>query len=189
MMKPLRARHAASSINAGSMADIAFLLLIFFLVTTVILNEKGILVKLPKWEERPPAKPLKERNVLNVKIRQDNLLFVEGNLAKVEHLSDLTKTFVENPFKLKKYAEKPTKAIVSLQHDRGTSYDTYLQVYDAIKNGYQTLWEEKALALYHRPYAELKQVTKKKIRDQYPMVISEAEPFDVDGMNQEGIYH
>ena len=184
-MKSSRTRRAASSVNAGSMADIAFLLLIFFLVTTVILNEKGILVKLPKWEKDPPKKPLNERNVLNVKIRQDNLLFVEGNLAKVEHLSDLTKTFVENPYKLKKYAEKPTKAIVSLQHDRGTSYNTYLQVYDAIKAGYQTLWEEKALMVYHRPYRALKHTTQKKIRDQYPMVISEAEPFDVEGINPE----
>ncbi|MFZ1751822.1 MAG: biopolymer transporter ExbD [Saprospiraceae bacterium] len=74
-------RHMSNEINAGSMADIAFLLLIFFLVTTTISEDKGVLVKLPEWSpELPPPLPINERNVFSVLINAQNQLLVRGNL-------------------------------------------------------------------------------------------------------------
>ena len=76
MLKKKR-RKKDEPINAGSMADIAFLLLIFFLVTTTIAEDKGILVQLPRWEVTPPPSPVNERNVLNVLVNGKNELLVE----------------------------------------------------------------------------------------------------------------
>jgi|GEM_PF-4523410 len=76
-------------INAGSMADIAFLLLIFFLVTTTIAEDKGVLVKLPPWvEEDQPEQVIKERNVLTVLINAQNQLLVEGEEMDIDDLRE-----------------------------------------------------------------------------------------------------
>ena len=116
-----------NEINAGSMADIAFLLLIFFLVTTTIVEDKGILVKLPPWsEEEPDITKLKERNVFSVLVNAQNQLLVRNEPALVGDLRERAKEFISNPAKREDLAEKPTKAIISLKNDRGTNYKTYL---------------------------------------------------------------
>ena len=166
-----------NEINAGSMADIAFLLLIFFLVTTTILEDKGILVKLPPWsEEEPDITKLKKRNVYSVLVNANNQLLVRGEEKKIRNLREDTKLFINNPQKREDLAEAPNKAIVSLKNDRGTKYKTYLEVYNEIQAAYNELRNEEARRRHNKPYANLTRDQKSSIRDKYPLIISEAEP-------------
>ena len=173
-----KSRRGLLSINAGSMADIAFLMLIFFLVATTIAADKGILVKLPRYEEEPVSIPIKERNVLTVHVNYAGELLVEKEPATLDDLKDLVKEHVANPLKKDNFSEKPTKAVVSLMNDRNTSYTTYIAVYDKLKAAYRELWEEHAKRTYGKTYSKLPPKTQKIIRDDYPQIISEAEPSD-----------
>ena len=120
-----------NEVNAGSMADIAFLLLIFFLVTTTIDVDKGVLVKLPPWSDEPPEDlKMTSRNIYSVLVNANNELLVRGEPSKLSDLRSDTKEFIMNPRKMDDMAEDPRKAIISLKNDRGTSYETYLEVYN-----------------------------------------------------------
>jgi len=165
-------------INAGSMADIAFLLLIFFLVTTTIDVDKGITVKLPPWsDEEPDIQKLKTRNVFSVLVNAQNQLLVRGELASVKNLRERTKEFISNPMHRSDLAEKPSAAIISLKNDRGTNYKTYVGVYNELKAAYDELWNEESLKMYNTPYSEdLPLASRKAIKKKIPFVISEAEP-------------
>ena len=170
-------RRLNSEVNAGSMADIAFLLLIFFLVTTQIDFDKGILVKLPQWaEDNTPPLPIPDNNVFSIKVNRDNKLLIEGELGSVEGLKDQVKEFVLNPLKKETLATAPNKAVVSLQNDRGTSYTTYVGVYNEIKAAYNELWNEESNRRYGEVFADLPKAAQKEIRKKIPSVISESEP-------------
>ena len=171
-------RRQDNAINAGSMADIAFLLLIFFLVTTTILVDKGIAVRLPPWTE-DPAKPIADRNILLVKLNARNELLVENSLTDVQQLRQLTKDFIMNPGGLESRPKAPNRAVVSLHHDRGTSYQAYLEVYNELIATYNELWEEAAQNRYERPYEQLSTQKQAQVRAAIPLVISEAEPVDL----------
>lgn len=168
----------SNEINAGSMADIAFLLLIFFLVTTTIDVDKGIMVKLPPWsEEEVDPERLKTRNVFSVLVNAQDQLLVRGEIADVKQLRERAKEFIANPNKRPDLAEKPTKAIISLKNDRGTSYRTYLEVYNELYAAYDELWDELCQRLYGKPYSEdLPLEIRKEIKGKIPFVLSEAEP-------------
>ncbi len=167
-----------NEINAGSMADIAFLLLIFFLVTTTIAEDKGILVKLPPWsDEEPDITKLKERNVFSVLVNAQNQLLVREEPARIGELRERAKEFIMNPSNRSDLAEGPKNAIISLKNDRGTDYDTYLAVYNELKGAYDDLWNELSQRRYGQPYSEeMPFAQRKAIRDEIPMVLSEAEP-------------
>ncbi len=168
----------SNEINAGSMADIAFLLLIFFLVTTQIVEDKGIMVKLPPWsEEEPDITKLNKRNVFAVLVNAQNQLLVRGELEDISDLKERAKEFISNPKKREDLAEMPTKAIISLKNDRGTNYKTYLEVYNELKAAYNELWDEECRKLYGKDYSEeLPDNMRKEIRSKIPFVLSEAEP-------------
>ena len=177
-MKKKKTR-GAPEVNAGSMADIAFLLLIFFLVTTTIDVDKGVLVRLPRWSEEPPENlKMKKRNVFSVLVNADNALLVRGELAKVDELRERTKEFIRNPNKQSDLAEEPDKAIISLRNDRGTEYSTYLEVYNELKAAYRELREDEAQRKYNKSYEFLPRDLKKEINAIIPLVLSEAEPTD-----------
>ncbi len=167
-----------NEINAGSMADIAFLLLIFFLVTTTIAEDKGILVKLPPWsDEEPDITKLKERNVYSVLVNAQNQLLVREEPMRIGELRENAKEFIMNPARRPDLAEGPKNAIISLKNDRGTDYDTYLAVYNELKGAYEELWDELSMRRYGTPYDdEMPFAQRKAIRDEIPFVISEAEP-------------
>jgi biopolymer transport protein ExbD len=170
-------RRESPAVNASSMADIAFLLLIFFLVTTTIDTDKGIRVKLPPWSDiKPDPLKLKTRNVFSVLVNKDNQLLVRGELVDEADLREKAKEFILNPQGLDNLAEAPDKAIISLKNDRGTEYDAFLTVYNELKAAYNEIWNEKAEAKFGRPYADLDANAQKVIRDEVPLVISEAEP-------------
>ena len=166
-----------NEINAGSMADIAFLLLIFFLVTTTMAEDKGILVKLPPWSDEPPEiARLKERNVFSVLVNASNQLLVRGEPTDIDNLKDRTKEFISNPQRRSDLAENPKKAIISLKNDRGTSYETYLSVYNELQAAYAELREDAALKRYGKSYKVCTVTERRSIRNDIPLILSEAEP-------------
>ncbi len=167
-----------ASVSAGSMADIAFLLLIFFLVTTTIEIDKGILVKLPMWEPDPISTPLPEKNVLSVKINAQNELLVEGELSEITSLKTTAKAFILNTNHDSDKPSNPKKALISLQNDRSTTFEIYLNVYNELKAAYNEIWEERSQMKFGIAYHELDKASSQKIRDEVPLVISEAEPTD-----------
>lgn len=182
----MKKNRATPEVNAGSMADIAFLLLIFFLVTTTIDTDKGISIRLPPMPEDEEIQDnikLKERNVLKILVNSADQLLVDGKLITVKELKKTTKTFIDNPSQDATLAETPQKAVISLKNDRGTSYNTYIQVHNELKAAYNELREAKAQAEYGRPLEKLTKEQGDEIRDYYRQVISEAEPEDAGGGN------
>lgn len=166
-----------NEINASSMADIAFLLLIFFLVTTTIAEDKGILVKLPPWSDvEPDPTKMKTRNVYSVLVNAQNELLVRGQRTDIRELRRNTKEFIANPMKREDLSESPKKAIISLKNDRGTNYRTYLEVYNELQAAYNELWDEESLKRYSVAYEKLPASQKRVIRNEFPLIISEAEP-------------
>ncbi len=170
-------RRKNNGVNAGSMADIAFLLLIFFLVATTIAQEKGLKVILPPYYEGEPGKA-SDRNVLSIRINADNKVMVEGQESRVEDLSDLTYNFIINPLVLSSGSLSPDKAVVSLIHDARTEYQPYLMVYSAIENGNDRIWEEEAQKRHRSSFNLLSVADRNSIRMKYPRRISEADPID-----------
>lgn len=178
MAKKSTRDRLSNEVNAGSMADIAFLLLIFFLVTTTIDVDKGILVKLPPWsEEDPDITKLKKRNVYSVLVNKDNQLLVRGEFAEISDLRDNAIEFISNPNRRDDLAEKPSKAIISIKNDRGTKFGTYLSVYNELKGAYNQLWDDLAQKKYGVPYSDdMPREQKREIKKIIPFVLSEAEP-------------
>lgn len=177
-----RKNRAIPEINAGSMADIAFLLLIFFLVTTTMDSDSGITIKLPPFidqEVDPP--PIKKRNVLEVLVNSKNQLLVEEKLMRVQELRAMTKRFITNNGKDPDLSDNPKKAVVSLKNDRGTSYETYIRVQNELKAAYREVREEYARSKYGRTYDQLTAEVQSEIQDMFPQKISEAEPENIEG--------
>ena len=166
-------------INAGSMADIAFLLLLFFLMVTTIDVDKGITVVLPPWpesEEDIEQVDVKDRNILTVLINAGDQLLVEGEPMNIGSLKETTKTFLSNKGRKSHLSDSPQKAVVSLKNHRATSYDIYIQVQNELKAAYNELRDKAAMEQFGVGYAKLDRTNKKLIRSMYPIKISEAEP-------------
>lgn len=165
-------------INASSMADIAFLLLIFFLVTTNIVEDKGVLVRLPQWSEEPPEDlTLKTRNVFSVLVNGQDQLLVRGEPMKIQELKEKTKEFIMNPTHREDLAETSKEAIISLKNDRATHFKAYLGVYNELKAAYSELWNEQAKKRFRKETIdECNKEQQSEIKKEIPFVISEAEP-------------
>lgn len=183
-------------INAGSMADIAFLLLIFFLVTTTMDVDTGITRRLP-----PPVEddridvPVKDRNVMKVLINNQDRLMVNGKQVDVSMLKDLTKKFMaiypddgEHPETTFKFIEELNKdvvisrGIISLKNDRGTSYAMYIAVQNELAAAFNEMKDDKSIELFGMKYTQL--IDKKRIKGIkliIPVRVSEAEPEDIGG--------
>ncbi|OJJ14140.1 hypothetical protein BKI52_44260 [marine bacterium AO1-C] len=182
------AKRTPMEVNAGSMADISFLLLIFFLVTTQIPNEKGLPILLPpkRTGEIDPVK-LKDRNVLTVIVNSKNQLLVEREPLRISDLQQTTIDFLENEGRDPESSDSPQKAVVSIKTDRGTSYDTYLKVMDKVQAAYNTL-RAKHMDIPLAAYLAFdKKKASKTMKDKYeaakkayPLRISEAEQSTVE---------
>ncbi|MEA3447820.1 MAG: biopolymer transporter ExbD [Bacteroidota bacterium] len=192
-------RRETPEINGGSMADIAFLLLIFFLVTTTMDVDTGIARKLPpmpdeeQLEEQEDVK-IKERNLFVVLINKKDQLLVEGELMLVRNLKDEAKEFILNennkkdlPLKEEEYIPELGKTVmvpqgvISLQNDRGTSYGKYIAVQNELVAAYNEIREDAAYKHFGKSYEDLNEEQKKGIRKLYPQRISEAEPKNIGG--------
>ena len=175
-------RRGLQEINAGSMADIAFLLLIFFLVTTTMDVDSGIARKLPPMpdeEMQEDDSQINAKNIYVVLINTNNQLLVEGELMDISQLREGAKRFINNNGIDPNLSENPEKAIISLQNDRGTEYKTYIQVQNELAAAYNELRNDAALNKFGKRYIDLNKTDKKEIRKMYPQKISEAEPKNI----------
>ena len=189
-----RKKRSMPGINSSSTADIAFMLLIFFLTTTSMDTDKGLARRLP-----PPPDPnvkqnddlkVKERNVLQVRINKDNQLMVGSDYMEVSQLRDKAKEFIANPNDEAKLPEKHLKNIpllggacmitekhvISVTNDVGTSYQAYIDVQNELVAAYNELRNELAEEKFGKSYIECNEDEQKAIREFYPQKISEAEP-------------
>ena len=149
------AKRAAQEVNAGSMADIAFLLLIFFLVTTTIEKDSGITRKLPPIEESEEDVIIKQKNIFTVLINKNDQLLVEDEVMELKNLRKAAVEFLDNNgdgscgyCKGKKdpsSSDNPDKAIISLANDRETSYAAYISVQNELVAAYNQLRNRRAL--------------------------------------------
>jgi Biopolymer transport protein ExbD/TolR. len=183
-------------VNSSSVADIAFLLLIFFLVSTTMDVDTGIYKKLPPIPEEDQVdtdQKVKKRNVLAILVNRNNELLVNGELLDISQLREKTKEFILNPNNSEDLPEKQVKTIpyfgdvmvskglVSLQNDRGTSYETYIKVQDELAIAARELKDEKAMSKWGKAYSELDDEQQDAVKKYVPMAISEAEPKNVGG--------
>lgn len=189
------ARRAAPEINAGSMADIAFLLLIFFLVTTTMDVDSGLARRLP-----PPAEEtadtkvdVKERNIFVVLVNSNNQLMVEGKLMDISQLKESCKEFILNPSNRADLPEKElkdiplfgqievSKGVISLQNDRSTQYATYIAVQDALIAAYNDIRDDISRQRFGKLFDDLTTEQQDAVKEVYPQRISEAEPKNFGG--------
>ena len=183
-------------INASSMADIAFLLLIFFLVSTTMNVDSGIQRTLPPIADNDKddkGVDMNQRNLMLVNINLYNQIGVKGVPIDITQLKDRAKEFIMNPANNEDFSEreKPkepinlfpdvevSKGVISLQCDRGTSYDTYLQVQNELTKAYNELRKELSLKRFNKEFSELSPEERTAVTKVIPTRISEAEPRNV----------
>tara|TARA_X000000368_G_scaffold177781_1_gene140209 strand:- start:236 stop:859 length:624 start_codon:yes stop_codon:yes gene_type:complete len=155
------AKRSAPEVNAGSMADIAFLLLIFFLVTTTIETDSGLNRKLPPIEDVVDPPIIKEKNILPVVINKNNQLLVEEELVELKDLRSVAMEFLDNGGgkgedacdfcrgkRSPSSSDNPEKAIISLKNDRETAYKVYIAVQNELVAAYNELRNREFSRLY-----------------------------------------
>lgn len=166
-------------INAGSMADIAFLLLVFFLVTTTIQTDSGVNTVLPPYippevELDPPK--INPQNLCAIQINAQNEIRVRKQPMQIDEIRGFIYDFMSNRGRRSDMSDSPEAAVVSLINDNGTAYETYLGVYDEIKAACNKLRDEQAQADFGRMYEKLTKEQQKEVRMKIPCLLSEAEP-------------
>ena len=168
----------------ASMADIAFLLLIFFLVTTTIDIDTGIGMQLPpKLDEEQDPPPVKERNMLKILVNAQGQVLLEDQPSSVARVREEVKKNVLNNGQDPNYAEGPDKAVTSIKTDRQTPYDMYIAVLDEVWMGYREIWDAEARQLGYSGYEAYRteQGSDNEIRDRIKANISIAEPDQGEG--------
>lgn len=203
------AKRDIPEINAGSMADIAFLLLIFFLVTTTMDIDAGIPRKLPPKAD-PNVQPpdIKKRNVLVVNVGRDGNILVNGeDYLEINQIKNRAVEFLDNGEgkgkdgnfctycegkKLVDSSIHPNRAVISLQSSRDTKHGIYIQVTNELVRAYNELRDREAQKIYGESFDDILAEAKKKpkdeilkakvtkVRDRFPMLLSEAEPIKIN---------
>ncbi|MBV5312179.1 MAG: biopolymer transporter ExbD [Prolixibacteraceae bacterium] len=184
-------------IPSASMADIAFMLLIFFITATSMDVDSGLERVLPQMppenQDQDDTPPIKERNVFSVLLDQYNRLMVEGEIMRVEDLREKAKEFMTNPGNSENLPEtKPTeipllgnfevtKGVISLRNDHGTQYGMYLAVQNELVAAVNEVRDEFSLEKFGKKYADLTSEQKEAVREAIPSRISEAEPKTIGG--------
>lgn len=184
--------------NASSLADIAFMLLMFFLVVTTMDVDSGLERRLPQWidpKDIEDTPPIKERNVFVVLVDRNNRLMVEGELTRVEDLKDKTKEFLTNPANDENLPEKEVKeipffgpyevltksSVISLQNDIGTTYGTYIAVQNELLAAINELRDDLSKRKFGKAFKDLNSDQQDAVKEIYPQKISEAEPRKIGG--------
>ncbi len=200
------ARRSAPEVNAGSMADIAFLLLIFFLVTTTMEKDKGISRQLPPIQELEEEVIIKDKNLFIVLVNKNDDLLVEDEPIELKDLRQAAIDFLDNggaPSNSPEYcnyckgekdpssSDSPDKAIISVQNDRLTSYNMYIAVQNELVGAYNFLRNRESQRLFGWKFTEVKALVDsgtyvgdkskaeenlKEIQKLYPLKLSEATP-------------
>lgn len=188
-------KRKMEEINASSMADIAFLLLIFFLVSTSMNVDTGLprmLPPMPQENQKDDSQDYNVRNVLLVRINRSDRLLVQGQPLELSMLRAKAKEFLENvndspdlPEKVQRNIPElgdmmVTAGVISLQNDRATTYATYLQVQNELVAAYNELRNELSMRRFGKPFEKLSDERKKAVQTAIPQRISEAEPVEVN---------
>ena len=180
----MRHHRNSEKVNAGSMADIAFLLLIFFLVTTTISIDAGINRNLPALcPTNDCATPATEHNILRIILNDDNEILMNNELVSFREINNLVSDFVNNNGdkscnycsgkQLSTASENPQKAIVVLEHDRQTSYELFIEVQNEINKAYAKLRNEYSQNKFQKSIQELSSSELQDVKHAYPINISE----------------
>ena len=194
-------RGKPPEVDSGSMADIAFLLLIFFLVTTTIETDAGLDRMLPPIEPPDIDVIIKQKNIFQVSINKNGQLLADGELTEIKQLREKAMSFLDNGGdgsctycrgnKNAASSDNPVKAIISLKNDRETKYSTYITVQNELVGAYNDLRNREAMRLFGRNFTdmeaeylnpetspsvrgELKDKVK-RIQELFPQKLSEAE--------------
>ncbi|MFI3299674.1 MAG: biopolymer transporter ExbD [Rikenellaceae bacterium] len=189
------AKKQVQEINASSMADIAFLLLIFFLVTTTMNVDSGISRVLPPIVDNPQDDGIKvkERNVLAIKVSGNNMILVGGERVDLQRAKEIVKEFSLNVLDSETLPEKEevdipligkymvSKGVISLQNDRSTSYEVYLDVQNELTKAMNEMRQDFSQRQFQTDYEELTKEQRKAVNTAIPTKISEAEPVDLTG--------
>lgn len=185
-------KREVPELNSSSTADISFILLIFFLTTTSMDTDKGLARRLPpppEDQENTEDTKIKERNVLQVRINAMDELMIGSDFVDVSQVKERAMEFIDNPENLPNLPDKVSKEIemfgtvyitdkhvISLQSDRGTSYQKYFEVQNELVAAYNELRDRLARQKFGKSFAECNDDENLAIREYYPMKISEAEP-------------
>ena len=182
-------------VNASSQADIAFLLLIFFLVATTMNTDAGINRTLPPWVENRDQLDIeiKERNLLEVKIDLSDRIMAGGQIVRITEVKDIAKDFYLNLTDDENMPEKEmvqidiigaypvSQGVISLQNDRGASYEMYLKVQNELTRAVNEIRDEISQQKFGAKYKDLSDKQREAINSAQKMAISEAEPKNVGG--------
>ncbi len=184
------------SLNTSSMADISFLLLTFFLLTSSINTDLGIQRQLPPPLPKDAEMPeINRRNVLRILVNMNDQILVNGEvITDVRQLKDITKDFISNPYSNPKLSDKRSRyidelgtevmvsrGVVSLQNDRSTSYAIYVAVQDQLTMAFNELRNEYAHQNYGMSFDKLSDNLRAGVQKVYRISISEAEPSNYGG--------
>lgn len=188
------AKKEVQEINAGSMADISFLLLIFWLTTTTMDVDKGIQRRLPPMPDKETQQndvKVNRRNIIQVKISMSDRIFAGTQAVDISQVKDKILEFITNPTNSEALPERVmtdvpgfgkypvSQGVVSLQNDRGTSYNMYIQVQNEILKAYDEVRDDFSMKNYGKKFAKLSEAQQDVVRKAIPQTISEAEPKDV----------
>ena len=186
-------KRKTPGLNTGSMSDISFLLLTFFLLTSSINTEQGIPRKLPPPKDensKDKVVDINKRNVLNVVVNFLDEISVNGEKIMISELKEKTKEFFANPTNdpnLPEKVNKPidgigdfpvSKGVVSLTNDQGTSYNMYVQVQNELQRAVNELRDETSLQYFGKKFSVLDSASQRAVVSAIPMSISEAPPMD-----------
>ena len=184
-------------VNSSSTADMAFLLLCFFMMTTTMDQDKGLSRRLPPMPDpnhKLEDQKINKRNIVVVKINSQDRILVGSKPMLASELRAEVKRFIKNQFNdanlpekkdtTIEYMNKPyefsiSKGVISLQNDRGTSYEKYLEVQNELVGAFNELREEEAWNKFGKKFSELDEEQQDIIKEVIPQMISEAEPKDI----------
>jgi len=186
-------KRKTPGINGSSSADIAFMLLIFFLITTSMDTDKGLARRLPppvpKDQKKNEQVDVNKRNLVVVLINSSNQVLFNGEPTDIKQLKDKVKEFIDNPYNDANKPEKveedveffgkvmtAKKHVISLQNDRGTEYQAYISVQNELAKAYNELRDVVSRKKFGKAFADLEEDQQKAVQKIYPQKISEAEP-------------
>ena len=184
------------AINSSSTADIAFLLLCYFLMTTTMGSHTGLarrLPPIPDQNQQVEDQKINRRNIIVVRINSSDKILAGSEPIDIRFLKERVKEFLDNPNNdptlpekemkmIEGFREVPvSKGVISLQNDRGTSYAAYIAVQNELVKAVNELRDEFARANFGKPYLRLTEDEQGWVKKAVPQNISEAEPKDVKG--------
>lgn len=188
------ANKKTPEINGGSMADISFIVLIFFLMVTTMDQEKGLSRRLPPMpteDQQVEDQKVNRRNIIIVKINVNDRIFAGNEAIDVSQLKDKIVEFLTNPADNQNLPEKEmteiegfgqynvSKGVISLQNDRGTTYSKYIEVQNELIRAINEIRDSFAMQNFGKKYANLDEAQQQICRDAIPQNISEADPKDI----------